>query len=819
MTKATTAAHESVVAPTTAATVALRPVAPSGVTSLGGFWEDRVRVNRERSLPHGAKQLADAGTLANFRLAAGTADGPYRALGVMFNDLPYPFLDSDVYKWLEAVGWELGRAADPALAQVADEAIGLVAAAQRPDGYLNTFVQVIAGGEPYRDLQWGHELYCVGHLVQAAVAWHRALGDDRLLAIALRAVEHAERALGPEGRDAIEGHPEIEMALVELFRATGDRRHLDEAVRLIERRGHGLLGEGRFGPAYWQDHEPVRDAATVAGHAVRQLYLDCGAVDVAVETGDAELLLAVRRRWDEMVATRMYLTGGLGSRHEGEAFGDAFELPRTVPTPETCAAIAGVMLGWRLLLATGDEGYADVIERLMFNAVLPAISLDGTSFFYVNPLQLTSERAVRVPEETGRQHWFPCACCPPNVMRMLASWPQYLATAGDDSVELHQYATAELALDVAGGPVRLAVETDYPWSGAVTVTVRDTPSAVWTLSLRVPGWCEAASLEVAGERRDVPPGSAAVHETRSWRAGDQVVLRLAMPVRATGQGPRIESVRGSVAFERGPLVYCVEAADVPAPQPGVAVDELELATGSEPETVSRPDLPAARIGLRIDAEHGEAAVVAGAIPYFAWANRDVDAMRVWTRAVRGRRARQPSEPRGAEGAGRRRERRPRAGWARDPLVRQRQRCRSGRGRAGHQAERRPVRRARSRIDGRRLARRRSRGRRRPPSLHGHADASDPLPGVPGGRRGRPHALPERHRVGPGRARDPLPRDDACGLLPGLGPGHAAPRAGGDRRRLRVGDRQGDRRVAARRGPDRNGCAGGARRVAWSVLLG
>ncbi len=337
--------------------------------------------------------------------------------------------------------------------------------AQRDDGYLNTFVQVVAPGGEYRDLAWGHELYSFGHLIQAAVAWRRALGDDRLLTVAERAVGSIERQMEASGRVPLDGHPEIEMALVELYRTTGVRRYLDLAARMVEERGEGRIGVGRFGSAYWQDHARVRDATTVAGHAVRQLYLDCGAVDVATELGDRELLDAVIRRWRDMVATRMYLTGGLGSRHLDEAFGDPFELPPDRAYAETCAAIASVMLAWRLLLATGDPEFADVIERTVYNGVLPGVSLGGTEFFYVNPLQRRTERAAAAAGQGERAAWFPCACCPPNVMRFIGSWPQYLATADADGIQIHQFATAEVRASAAGGTVRVATKTSYPWDG------------------------------------------------------------------------------------------------------------------------------------------------------------------------------------------------------------------------------------------------------------------------------------------------------------------------------------------------------------------
>jgi DUF1680 family protein len=458
---AATATTVAAVVPTAGATAALRPIGATDVRLTGGFWAERARINREATIPAGFEQLQAAGTLQNFRLAAQSARDGYRALGIMF-DKPFPFLDSDVYKWLEGAGWELGRAPDARIRAMADEAIGLVEAAQRPDGYLNTFVQVLTPGNEYRDLQWGHELYCIGHLVQAAVSWHRALGDDRLLLVAERACASVERELGPAGREGIDGHPEIEMALVELFRVTGERRWLEPATSFIDRRGRGWLGEGRFGRAYWQDHLPVREAPAAVGHAVRQMYLDSGAVDVAVETGDDALLDAVHRRWRDMVATKTYLTGALGSRHKDEAFGDPFELPPDRAYAETCAAIASTMLAWRLLLATGDPACADLIERTVYNAVLPSLSTEGTAFFYVNPLQRRTHRTWTAAGEGERAPWYACACCPPNLMRLVGSWHQMLATA-----------VAPASVRVRRRP---GATTDYPWDGTVRVEIRAAPA-------------------------------------------------------------------------------------------------------------------------------------------------------------------------------------------------------------------------------------------------------------------------------------------------------------------------------------------------------
>jgi DUF1680 family protein len=613
----------------------LRPLGPSRARIVDGFLAERQRINRQRTIPHGFAQLRQAGTLDNLRLAAG-ADGHYRAAADSAG-ATFPFLDSDVYKWLEAVGWELGRAADPALAAAADEAIGLVAAAQRPDGYLNSYVQVVGRGTPHTDLAWGHEFYCVGHLIQAAAAWHRALGDDRLLAIAVRAADRIDKEFGPTGREGVDGHPGIEMALVELTRLTGEARYLALAARLLDLRGRGLLGDGRFGAAYWQDHQPVREAATVAGHAVRQLYLDCGAVEVAVELGDRDLLAAVQRRWHDLVRTRTYLTGGMGSRHRDESFGDPYELPPDRAYAETCASIAAVMLGWRLLLATGEARYADAVERAFYNGVLSGVSLTGTRFFYVNPLQRRTDRAYEPPGHGERAPWYPCACCPPNLMRTLSSLDQYLATSDDTGVQLHQYATADLHAQVPGGAVRLAVRTGYPWHGRVTVEVVEAPERPWTLSLRVPQWCRSAVLTGPGGTRPRAAGAGYAELARSWTPGDTAVLELELPVRVTEPDPRVDAVRGCVAIERGPLVYCLESADLP---PGSRLEDLRWDPRRAPAAVLRPDIGDGVVGIEVPVARGPAGgpgtadagadgLSAGAVPYFAWANRGAEAMRVW----------------------------------------------------------------------------------------------------------------------------------------------------------------------------------------------
>ena len=453
-----------------------------------------------------------------------------------------------------------------------------MASAQRPDGYLGTYVQ-LSGRQPFSDLQWGHELYCVGHLLQAAVAWHRALGDDRLLEVARRPSGASTRSSGRTVATASTATPRSRWRSWSCRGSSRRCAHLALAGHLLEQRGKGLLGEGRFGAGYWQDRLPVREAPTVVGHAVRQLYLDCGAVDVAVETGDAELLDAVIRRWDDMRATRTYLTGGVGLAPPRRGVRRCPTSCRpTGPTPRPAPPSPASCWPGGCCSATGEERFADAIERAMLDAVLPGLSLDGLAFYYVNPLQ---RRPAVAPERvSGRKPWYPCACCPPNVMRTLSSFEHMLATTDAGGLQLHQYASGTISAQLPGGSVELRVETDYPWDGHVSVRVERTPDQPWTLGLRIPDWCRAWGLRVQGEQVDAGAREGRVSIERAWAPGDEVELDLEMSARLTAPDPRIDAVRGSLAIERGPLVYCLEDADLPD---GVALADVAI----DPELAPR----------------------------------------------------------------------------------------------------------------------------------------------------------------------------------------------------------------------------------------
>ena len=505
-----------------------------------GFWLRRQGVNHERTLPHGFAMLEQAGNLDNLRNAAaggGIFRGPV-------------FMDSDVYKWLEACAWELGRRPDPALQQRVDGVIDTVAAAQMADGYLNSYWQVVHPGERWTDLPHGHELYCIGHLVQAGVAMSRATGDDRLLHVAERAVQCVQATFGESRRIGVPGHPEIETALVELYRHTGDASALELAGFFLDHRGHGLLSAARFyDPAYYQDRVPIRDATTIEGHAVRAVYLLSGIVDVALETGDAALLAAVQRQWFDMVAHKQYITGAIGSRHFSESFGAPYELPSAIAYAETCAAIGSVFWDWRMLLATGDARYADQIEWTLYNAVLSGIGLDGTTFFYENPLSSRGDRA--------RASWYECACCPPNVMRLMASLAHYFVTGDEHGLQVHQYAPGTLTYHT----LSLQVRTGYPWDGDVTLEVLATGDVACDLSVRIPGWCVEPAISLNGSAAEHTRENGYATIRRQWNVGDVIVLTIPMQVTLMAANPLVESARASVAIVRGPIVYCLEDCD------------------------------------------------------------------------------------------------------------------------------------------------------------------------------------------------------------------------------------------------------------------
>jgi uncharacterized protein len=610
----------------------LRPLGLSEIRITGGFWGQRQQVNAQATLAHCLSWMERLGWLGNFR---STADGRGQRAGREFSD-------SEIYKLAEAMAWESVRNQDPWLEATIGKLAAEVGAAQQPDGYLNTAFGGPGQGARYSDLEWGHELYCYGHLFHAGVAAGRAGAGGGLLEIATRAADHVCDVFGPGGNDGICGHPGVEMALVELARVTGEQRYLDQAATFVERRGHGRLADIDFGRVYFQDDVPVRAATVLSGHAVRALYLASGAVDVAVETGDEELLAAVVRQWEATVARRTYLTGGMGSQHSGESFGQDFVLPSDRAYSETCAGVASVMLGWRLLLATGEARFADLIERTLYNVVATSPAADGRGFFYVNTLhQRVRGEPIRPdwvsprPSTSLRAPWNQVSCCPNNVARMLASLPAYLATADRDGLQIHQFADAEISTTLDDGrPAGVRMRTGYPTTGEVSIEVTQAPAGAATIALRVPPWAAGARVvEPDGTTRPAPPGTVAV--TRAFAAGDVIRLELPVAPRWTVADPRIDAVRGTVAVERGPVVLCVESVDLPgeADVDAVRVDPSADPVDRDgavvvPGELVEPD-PAGwpYQGPGVPAGRRQAEIVLR--PYHSWAERGPATMRVW----------------------------------------------------------------------------------------------------------------------------------------------------------------------------------------------
>jgi DUF1680 family protein len=608
----------------------LRPVAVSDVRLDDPIWEPRRRLNTKRTIPEQHALLESSQRLDNFRRAAGTLDGPF--YGRYFND-------TDVYKWLEAAAWTLAVENDRVLDRLVDEVIEIVGAAQLPDGYLDNFYTVDQLEKRWTNLTVTHELYCAGHLFQAGVAHFRATGKTSLLDICCRFADLICDTFGPESAGktpGTDGHEEIELAMVELGRATGNQRYVEQARYFLDARGYGLVG----GDEYHQDHVPFRDATTVVGHAVRQVYLTAGAADIYTELGDETIRAALDRLWESMTTRRMYVSSGIGSRWEGEAFGRDFELPNARAYTESCAAIGSIMWNWRMLLITGDAKYADLIESTLLNAMLPGLSLSGDLYFYQNPLSDDGHHR--------REPWFDCACCPPNIARTIAQLGGYLATTSPEGVWLHLYAQSDLNMTLDDGEaVKLRQRTNYPWDGSITIEV-DT-SGEFSLFLRIPGWAVGASVRVNDAPIDGATSGQYLEVRRRWNSGDRVQIGLPMPVRTVVSHPDLFETTNRVAVMRGPFLYCVEQAG----NDGLDPRHLHLGESPDFEIEHRDDLLGGVTVLRtnaviteLDPSWSSALYLptdvaplprtmsnrsVELIPYFAWANREAGPMEVWIR--------------------------------------------------------------------------------------------------------------------------------------------------------------------------------------------
>lgn len=629
------------------------------------FWSRYIKLVKDTVIPYQYDAIHDripdaekSYAVRNFRIAAGLQEGEFGGM---------VFQDSDVAKWLEAVAYSLHTHPDPDQERMADEVIDIIAQAQQPDGYLNTYYTIKEPGNRWTNLQECHELYCAGHMMEAATAYYQATGKRKLLDVMCRFADHIDTVFGPEpGKlKGYPGHQEIELALVKLYHVTGNEKYLKLSQYFLEERGKqphyfDIEWEKRgrtvhfpemrdYGKDYAQSHLPIREQETAEGHSVRAVYMYSGMVDVADETGDQELFEVCKRLWNNIVEKRMYVTGGIGSLSYGERFTFDYDLPNDLAYAETCASIGLIFFAQRMLRVEPDRRYADVMERALYNTVLAGMSLDGTKFFYVNPLEVWPEACdhnhTRHHVKATRQKWFGCACCPPNVARLLSSLGQYIYTASSDTVYVHLYIGGQADVNLGGRNVRLTQQTQYPVENKTVLKVSLEGEREFSVALRVPGWSSGAEMRVNGQPISVDGSqrNGYVTITRVWKDGDTVELQMEMPVQRIKAHPLVRENAGKVAVQKGPLVYCLEEADN-----GAELQEIILPREAVLESSFDPNLLEGVPVVKAEAErvresewNGElykADVTESStkqtvkfIPYYVWANRAVGEMAVWIR--------------------------------------------------------------------------------------------------------------------------------------------------------------------------------------------
>ncbi len=633
------------------------PVAVADFTPEDAFFTPRMETIRKHMLPYQWAALNDllpdtepSHCINNFRIAAGLAQGERRGM---------VFQDSDLYKWLEAVSFALMSRRDEQLEGWADEAIALMEKAQQADGYLNTYYQVVEPGRRFTNLQENHELYCAGHMIEAAVAYKRATGSDRFLNIAIRFADLIDQTFGPEeGKlKGYPGHEVIEMGLFKLYQLTGEARYLKLAKYFIDQRGQSPLyfeeetnkynrppkwADSFMKYQYYQAGKPVREQRVAEGHAVRAVYLYSGMADVARETGDQELWETCVRLWNNVTTRQMYVTGAIGQSEVGESFTFDYDLPNDTIYAETCAQLGLCFFTQRMLLKDLDSRYSDVLERVLYNGALSGMSLDGTRFFYVNPLEVVpkacEEDDLLRHVKYIRQKWFPCSCCPPNLARTIESIAGYAFSADEHSLNVHLYIGGELNVDLGGQKVSLKISTGYPWSGVVTVDVLSAGDTA--LKLRKPGWCPNFSVKRNGHPVEPVLEKGYIVLPGPWSEGDRIELDFDMPVQMVRANPHVKEDIGKLAVTRGPLVYCLEQADNGAELHRLAVHPgAEFAASWESELLGGVVALSCE-GLRLAEEQDALYVPATSplaaractlkwIPYYAWTNRAPGEMRVW----------------------------------------------------------------------------------------------------------------------------------------------------------------------------------------------
>ena len=568
------------------------------------FWSPRLSKHVSATLPVCIDQIENqTGRIRNFENAA---KGEGEHSGIFFDD-------SDVYKALEGMAYSLINNPDPELEKKADEWIDKFAAAQQPDGYINTFYTLTGLDKRWTNMD-KHEMYCAGHMIEAGVAYYQATGKRKLLDVCIRMTDHMMSQFGPGKRHWVPGHEEIELALVKLYQTTQEQKYLDFAYWLLEERGHGhgtMGDEGKWDPVYYQDIVPVRRLTDISGHAVRCMYLYCGMADVAALKNDTGYIAAIDRLWDDVVHRNMYITGGIGSSRDNEGFTEDYDLPNLDAYCETCASVGMVLWNQRMNQLTGDSKYIDVLERSLYNGSLAGISLGGDRFFYVNPLESKGDH--------HRQEWYGCACCPSQLSRFLPSIGNYIYASSDDALWVNLYIGNTGQIRIGETDILLTQETDYPWDGSVKLTISTSQPLEKEIRLRIPNWCKTYDLSINGKRINVSEekGYAVI---KDWKSQDVIALDMDMPVEIVAADPHVKENFGKRAIQRGPLVYCMEEIDNPE-----YFDQIQLSPSTTFQTAFVSDI---LNGIKTIKTNGRAQS-ATFIPYYAWDNRKAGKMRVW----------------------------------------------------------------------------------------------------------------------------------------------------------------------------------------------
>ena len=568
------------------------------------FWSPRLSKHVSATLPVCIDQIENqTGRIRNFENAA---KGEGEHSGIFFDD-------SDVYKALEGMAYSLINNPDPELEKKADEWIDKFAAAQQPDGYINTFYTLTGLDKRWTNMD-KHEMYCAGHMIEAGVAYYQATGKRKLLDVCIRMTDHMMSQFGPGKRHWVPGHEEIELALVKLYQTTQEQKYLDFAYWLLEERGHGhgtMGDEGKWDPVYYQDIVPVRQLTDISGHAVRCMYLYCGMADVAALKNDTGYIAAMDRLWDDVVHRNMYITGGIGSSRDNEGFTEDYDLPNLDAYCETCASVGMVLWNQRMNQLTGDSKYIDVLERSLYNGALAGISLGGDRFFYVNPLESKGDH--------HRQEWYGCACCPSQLSRFLPSIGNYIYASSDDALWVNLYIGNTGQIRIGETDILLTQETDYPWDGSVKLTISTSQPLEKEIRLRIPDWCKTYDLSINGKRINVPKekGYAVI---KDWKSQDVIALDMDMPVEIVAADPHVKENFDKRAIQRGPLVYCMEEIDNPE-----YFDQIQLSPSTTFQTAFVSDI---LNGIKTIKTNGRAQS-ATFIPSYAWDNRKAGKMRVW----------------------------------------------------------------------------------------------------------------------------------------------------------------------------------------------